>query len=269
MDDTNRRRRQNESPYSAGDPRFNADPAQGRGFSSSSTERYRPAPLITSPTSSRGAGAPTAYSGYYSDPAPSFPAAPPDPIQYQPTYPPDQRQQQTFTPYNTDLMYNVSQRAPQNTVYDSSQQFQPRQPAGMQMLSDVAVPYYPNEPTSTSGPPGLQHQTSSGSSAVYAPHPQAPAERTSLLQQGYSQNMAMGGISNAPDLMAEDGFQPQGPGVEAAYLTYQTALKEIFQNVIDGRLAQASQSLLEVSEWLLGHIGDLGKPLFLLPDCSH
>jgi hypothetical protein len=160
-------------------------------------------------------------------------------------------------------MYNVSQQAPQNTVYDSPQQFQPRQPAGMQMLSDVAVPYFPNEPTSASGPPGLQHHASSGSSAVYPPHQQSPAERTSLLQQGYPQNIAMGGINqNAPDMMEDDDFQPQGPGMEAAYSTYQTALKEIFQNIIDGRLAEASQSLLEVSEWLLGHVGDLGKPLF-------
>lgn len=69
----------------------------------------------------------------------------------------------------------------------------------------------------------------------------------------------MGGMNqNAPDIMEDDDFQPQGPGMEAAYSTYQTALKEIFQNIIDGRLAQASQSLLEVSEWLLGHVGDLG-----------
>lgn len=46
--------------------------------------------------------------------------------------------------------------------------------------------------------------------------------------------------------------------MEAAYTAYQTALKEIFQNIINGRLTDASSSLLEVSEWLLGHVGDLG-----------
>lgn len=61
-----------------------------------------------------------------------------------------------------------------------------------------------------------------------------------------------------PDIMEEDDFQAQGPGMEAAYTAYQTALKEIFQNIINGRLGEASQSLLEVSEWLLGHVGDLG-----------
>jgi hypothetical protein len=167
-------------------------------------------------------------------------------------------------------MYNVSQQAPQSTVYDTPQQFQPRQPAGMQMLSDVAVPYFSTEPTSASGPPGLQHHASSSSSAAYQQHQQSPADRPPLLPQGYPQNMTIGGMpQNAPDVMEDDDFQSQGPGMEAAYTTYQTALKEIFQNIINGRLAEASQSLLEVSEWLLGHIGDLGMPRFFLLGLAH
>ena len=82
--------------------------------------------------------------------------------------------------------------------------------------------------------------------------------------------MAMGGISqNAPGIMDEDDFQAQGPGMEAAYTAYQTALKEIFQNIIHGRLGEASQSLLEVSEWLLGHVGDLGGFSFPITDPSY
>ena len=261
MDDNSRRRRQNEPPYQAQDPRFNADQTQGRGFSSSS-ERYRPAPLATSPSAARGGA--TAYPGYYQDSATSFPTAlPTTTIQYQPGYPQDQRQQPGFTAYNPEMMYNVAQQATPSNVYDSTQQFQARQPAGMQMLSDVAGPYFTNEPTSAPGPPSLQHHTSSSSSNVYQQHQQSPADRTPLLQQGYASNMAMGGIPQAPsEMMEEEEFQPQGPGMEAAYTTYQTALKEIFQNIINGRLGEASQSLLEVSEWLLGHVGDLGRPHF-------
>jgi hypothetical protein len=74
----------------------------------------------------------------------------------------------------------------------------------------------------------------------------------------------MGGIPQGPpEIIEEEDFQAQGPGMEAAYTTYQTALKEIFQNIINGRLAEASSSLLEVSEWLLGHVGDLGTLPFL------
>lgn len=73
----------------------------------------------------------------------------------------------------------------------------------------------------------------------------------------------MGGIPQvAPEIMEEEDFQAQGPGMEAAYTAYQTALKEIFQNIINGRLGEAAQSLLEVSEWLLGHVGDLGAFYF-------
>jgi hypothetical protein len=265
MDDNSRRRRQNEPPYSGSDPRFNAD-TQGRGFSSSSSERYRPAPLTTSPSAARGAGGATAYPGYYQDQASSFPAPlPSNPMQYQPGYAQDQRQQQSFTNYNPDLMYNVAQQGPQNTVYDSTPQFQARQPAAMQMLSDVAAPYFPNEPTSAPGPPGLHHHASSGSS--YQQHQASPADRAPLLQQGYSGAMGIGGMPQpAPEIMEDEDFQAQGPGMEAAYTAYQTALKEIFQNIINGRLTDASSSLLEVSEWLLGHVGDLGKIAFLLFD---
>jgi hypothetical protein len=263
MDDNSRRRRQNEPPYPAQDPRFNAEQSQGRGFSSSSSERYRHTPLTTTPAAARGAGA-TAYPTYYQDPAASFPAAiPPNTMQYQSGYPQDQRQQPGFTAYNPEMMYNVAQQPTPSNVYDTTQQFQTRQPAGMQMISDVAGPYFTNEPSSAPGPPNLQHHASSSSSNVYQQHQQSPADRTPLLQQGYASNMAMGGIPQGPpEMMEEEEFPSQGPGMEAAYTSYQTALKEIFQNVINGRLAEASSSLLEVSEWLLGHVGDLGTPHF-------
>ena len=168
-------------------------------------------------------------------------------------------------------MYNVAQQGSQSSVYDTNPQFQARQPAAMQMLSGVAAPYFPSETTSTPGPPTLQHHASSGSSAVYQQHPQSPADRAApLLQQGYPNSMTMGGISqNTPGIMEEEELQAQGPGIEAAYTTYQTELKEIFQNIVNGRLSEASQSLLDVSEWLLGHVGGLGKFAFLLFDPIH
>ena len=263
MDDNSRRRRQNEPPYPVPDPRFNAETSQDRGFSSSASERYRPTPLTTSPTSARGAAA-TAYPTYYHDPSTSFPATlPPNTLQYQSGYPQDQRQQPGFTTYNPEMMYNVAQQATPSTVYDSTQQFHTRQPAGVQMLSDVAGPYFTNEPTNAPGPPTLQHHGSSNSSNVYQQHQQSPTNRTSILPQGYPSNMPAGGIPQvSPEILEEDDFPPQRPGLEAAYTTYQTALKEIFQNIINGQLAEASTSLLEVSDWLLGRVGDLGTPHF-------
>jgi hypothetical protein len=148
----------------------------------------------------------------------------------------------------------------------STPQFQARQPAAMQMLPDVAVPYFPNEPTSAPAP-GLQHHASSGSSYQKQA---SPGDRAPLLQQNYPGAMGLGGMPQPPpEIMEEEDFQQQFPGMEAAYTAYETALKEIFQNIINGRLADASLSLLEVSEWLLGHVVDLGKFAFLLFDLAH
>jgi hypothetical protein len=185
-------------------------------------------------------------------------------MQYQQGYTQDQRQQQSFASYNPDLMYNVAQQPPQTNPYDTTSQFQPRQPAAMQMLSEVAAPYFPNEQSNPPAAPGLQHHASSAPSAVYQQqHQSSPDNRAPLLQQSYGTGMAMSSIPQvAPEIMEEDDFQAQGPGMEAAYTAYQTALKEIFQNIINGRLGEASLSLLEVSEWLLGHVGDLGKHSF-------
>lgn len=86
-----------------------------------------------------------------------------------------------------------------------------------------------------------------------------------MLQQGYTGAMTMGGMAQpAAEVLDEEEFQVQGAGpgtgneLEHAYTTYQTALKGIFQNIRQGRLAVAAESLLDISEWLLGHVVDLG-----------
>ncbi|TAQ90436.1 hypothetical protein B7494_g1270 [Chlorociboria aeruginascens] len=259
--DNNDRKGQNESPYPAQSHRFNTNPAHDRGLSSSRADRFRPAPLTASPSAS-GRGA-TAYpGGYYQEPGPSFAnPIPTNPLPYQPSsYDQDhQRQQQSFPPYHQEVMYDVAQPPPQTSVYDSNQQFQARQPAGMQMLSDVAAPYFAHEPTSAPVPPGLQHHASSGPSTVYQHHQQSPADRAPLLAQAYPGNMAMGEMPHAAaGVMGEGGFPGQQPGTVEAYTLYQTTLKETFQNIIDGRLREASVSLMEASTWLLGRVRELG-----------
>ncbi|KAL2067845.1 hypothetical protein VTL71DRAFT_15943 [Oculimacula yallundae] len=261
MDDNNRRRRQQEPPYQgSSDPRFVADQSHGRGFSSASADRYRPLPLNTSPSTGRGPAGASAYSGYYPESAAPFPTAlPSNTLQYQPAYAQDQRQQQNFTGYTPDILYNVGQQATQNTAYDPTSQFQARQPTANPMIIDVPPQNgYFQEPNNTPGPPSLQHHASSGSPAVYPQH-NSPADRSApLLHQGYP-NMTMGTMNqNAPDMMEQDDFQSQGQGMEKAYTTYQTALKQIFQDIIEGHLSAAGDSLLQVSDWLLTHVGDLG-----------
>ncbi|KAG9233725.1 hypothetical protein BJ875DRAFT_505217 [Amylocarpus encephaloides] len=262
MDKNSQRRRQNEPPNTGSDPRFHVGPnPQGRGFSHPSTDRVRSAPLTASSSAGHGPGRTgttgTTYSGYYQEPRSSFGAAlPTSTMQYPPGYPQVQRQDQDFVTYSSDLMYSVTQQVPQSEVYDSSQEFHTRQPGSMQMLSDMAPPYIPNE---TNSAPGVQRHASSSSAGVYQQRQESPGYRAPPMpQQGYTGGMTMGSIAqSAQDILKDQHFQ-RGPGMEEAYASYQTALKEIFQNIINGRLAVAGHSLLEVSEWLLGHVGDLG-----------
>jgi len=81
-----------------------------------------------------------------------------------------------------------------------------------------------------------------------------------MIQPGYTAAIPMDAMSqNAPVIMPEAQFATGADDLEAAYRTYQTALTETFQNISNGWLGEASQSLLDVSEWLLGHVEELGR----------
>lgn len=60
------------------------------------------------------------------------------------------------------------------------------------------------------------------------------------------------------DVSLDEQEYPATSGLDEAYASYQTALKEIFQNVTNGILQAASESLLNVSDWLLSHVTELG-----------
>jgi hypothetical protein len=212
------------------------------------------------PSAGRGIGAPASGYGYYSETTSTFPTAlPANTMQYQPEYGPDQRQHQSFTSYSPSMMYNVNQQAPQSAVYETAQHFQHRQPPAMQLLPEAAGPYYAGEPSNTPGAPILQQQQSSSSSTTFQ---QSPADRNPLLQ-GYGGSMVgMSGMTQGhAEVMEEEEYVPAA-GLDEAYSSYQNALKEIFQNIRNGMLIEASSSLLEVSDWLLSHVDELGEPPF-------
>jgi hypothetical protein len=153
-------------------------------------------------------------------------------------------------------MYNASPQTAQSSVYDAAQQFQTRQSTGIPMVPEVPGQFFQNEPASASSASGLQHAASS-SSSMYAPQ-QSPGSRN--LQQGFSSNLTMGGATQgAAEVTAQEGYPPPSEEVTAEYALYQTTLRGTFQNIINGRLSEASQSLSEASEWLINHVEDLGE----------
>lgn len=271
MDDNRGQRRQNELPaHSASNARYHPslhDQSQRRSFAGSHGDRFRPAPLGTSsPAAPRGMSGSASYSTYYQEPAAtafSTTNMSQGPLGYHHSTTdygqPDTRQTQGFAgAYNpTAMIYNVPQGtgSQSNAVYDTSQQFSSRQPAALQMMTtDVAAPYFSGEPTNSAAASAMQAQTgSSGASQVY---------QSAGLQNYSAGGMAsMGGMaaqsSSGQDVRMDEEY-PAAEGLDAAYAAYQSALKAIFQNVQDCSLATASESILSVSEWLLGHVSDLG-----------
>jgi hypothetical protein len=265
MDDPNRQRRnpQNVPPiHAASNTRYSIqDPSQQRrSVAGSSADGYRsaaPAPLTTSPTTARSMGTGT-YGGYYQEPGTAFSGAMPQTaIQYGSDYTPD-RQAQSFGGYNTAaMMYNVPQAGTQSSVYDTTQQFASRQPAALGMLNTTvaAAPYFSNEtPESATGASALQQQAqpSTTSAAVY--------QQNQL--QSYPASMSTVGAipqsTESQDVPMEN-TDYMGTGLEEKWVEYQSALRVVFQNVRNGVLETASESLLNVSNWLLSQVADLGR----------
>lgn len=265
MDDNARRRRQNEPPSGATpNPRYSAhDPnAQRRSYGGRAADnRYRPTPLNTSPSTSRNIGSTAAYSGYYQEPAAAFSTAmSQSAMPYQSEYGQDSRQTQGFSAYNPSMMYNVPQAGTQSTVYDTSQQFPSRQAAGLQMMpADVAAPYFPSEPTNAAAASSLQQQ--GGSSSTSSVYQQSPADQRAMLQTYPSGMASMGGMAqtSAQDQVMEEQDYSTSAEMGEAYEQYQSTLKEIFTNVKLGALQPASESLVNVSDWLLSKVADLGS----------
>ncbi|KAI5461132.1 hypothetical protein BGZ63DRAFT_404030 [Mariannaea sp. PMI_226] len=266
MDDPNQRRRQNEPRVQqASNQRYSLQDIsqQRRSLTGGSSERYRPVPINTSPSAARGIAGAGGYSTYYQEPTASFSTANMSAaaMAYGPEYGADSRQQtQNFGGYNTTatMMYNVPQPSAQTTVYDA-QQFGSRQPTAMQMMTpDVASTYFSSD-TGNAGNSGLQQtgQSSSGATNVY--------------QQSNPLAYAAAGMSNVSAMqqappsaevsMTEDqDYVPDG-ALEEKWVNYQQQLGTIFQDVVNGSLESASETLLSVSNWLLTQVVDLGLNL--------
>ena len=63
----------------------------------------------------------------------------------------------------------------------------------------------------------------------------------------------------APNPEEAEAQDQDNGAFDRAYVQYQEALKQTFENTREGRLAEAGQSLLEISEWLLRAASELGN----------
>lgn len=216
------------------------------------------------------------YGGYgyteqqpaYATPSMHGSAMPTGAIQYQGDYTHDhsrQQQQQAAQPqqqypqYGSNMVYNVGQPAPPQSPYEPVPQYQQRQSAAIEVLStQFGVPQYfaPSEAASA-GVPAVhsQYLAPQVESASYTQ--QSPIGRSSA--QSYPAAMADFNPMVAAQQETEQQNQvPDPASYDDAYNQYQHALKQTFENTRTGRLVEAGQSLLDISEWLLGHAVELG-----------
>ncbi|KAK4191387.1 hypothetical protein QBC35DRAFT_11874 [Podospora australis] len=269
MDDTRGQRRQNDAPsYSRQHhPALQAQAGQDRrAFAGTQRDsRFQATSLSSSPSgAARGMGGSSGYGAYYQDStATSFPttAMSQGAMSYHHSGADygqqDSRQTQSFAgTYNPTMMYNVQQATgAQNAgVYDASQQFSSRQAAGLPMMTDVTAPYFSSEPTNTAATSALQAQAQTSSTPQVYQQPGLHGYSTSSMA-------AIGGMTTqttpATDVRMDEDYQSSG-GLDEAYQSYQSALKGIFKDIRNGSLSTASESLLQVSVWLLGHVVELG-----------
>lgn len=181
-----------------------------------------------------------------------------NPIQFHQDYPQDPQRQQQFPNYTSQMAHNVPQHAQPQSPYDTMPQYQPRQSAAIEVLpTQFGVPpfYNPGDATSASGPTSLSQQYASANFPQQVPYQSGTVDR-SVMSNPYQQTMAE--YSQAQAQPSED--QPEQEEIQDIddYERYQGDLRQINQDISEGKLNEAGPRLLELSRWLLGHVGQLG-----------
>ncbi|KAI9741925.1 MAG: hypothetical protein M1834_000314 [Cirrosporium novae-zelandiae] len=238
---------------------------------SSASDRFRPTSIVSSqtptlnPATGERAGNPSGYSGYgayggYGEQSQYTPQS----MQYQPELQQDtqrqQQQQQQFSPYGPGMMYNVAQQTQQQSPYQPAQQYQPRQSAAIEVLStQFGVPqYFPSGESSAAGVAAVpqQYPTSQFQPTSF---PQQGTLGRSSLPQSYATGMAEYSQMSGSEVLEQQEYGQEGTNYDNAYNQFQDALRQTFDSIKASRLSEASQSLLQISEWLLSNALNLGK----------
>ncbi|KAI3570919.1 hypothetical protein IWW34DRAFT_902305 [Fusarium oxysporum f. sp. albedinis] len=253
MDGLNRLRRQNEPPvHSNPEPvhSFN-DPSQQRYLLSGiSDERYRPASLPANSSTGRGMIAAGSDISFYSELSASF---------YTANMPHIATASEGFDGYNTAAreMYHVGQLSTPSTVYDL-QNFSSRQSPVMQkMPPEVASSYFGSE-TGTSVDPSLR-QSARGPNGPASIHQQSNA--ISYASNSIQRMSTLPQTENVADVSMTDDHNYAEGTLEEKWDRYQRQLGSIFQDIVNGSLESASETLLDVTSWLLSQVADLGLNL--------
>ncbi|KAL8723453.1 MAG: hypothetical protein Q9225_000284 [Loekoesia sp. 1 TL-2023] len=179
-------------------------------------------------------------------------------LQFPPDYSQDQQRSQNFPQYTSQMVYNVPQQPQHRSSYEPVPQYHPRQSASLEVMSNqFGVPsyYHSGEPIGPSGHTSPDQQYASSEFHQNISY-QTPGGSRQTIPTSYPTGMAEYPHSSAQEVAEQP--EPESSAQDEGYDQYQEALRQVFENTSKGRLIEAAHSLLETSEWLLGHVKELG-----------
>ena len=185
--------------------------------------------------------------------------------QYAPRYSPETPNPLPFAPYTSQSLPPSMPQQPQSP-YDPRPRYSPRHDAAaIEVLSTqfgpqpVSQHYGPDDPTNTSGPASLAHQLTAEGYQQPGLFPYQPVMET----RPVSSNYVAAQMDLAQPAAPVSHQQPQGgqggPDQRESLEHYQTQLKQTFGAIHGRRLLEACDMLLQLSEWLLTNVVELGE----------
>ena len=168
---------------------------------------------------------------------------------------------QQYPQYVGPVVYNLGQASQSHPTYAPTPTYEDQARVATEVLSNqfsLQQYYVTAEPTTTGLPAVQTHYVASQTETPRYPH-QSPISRPTI-PQSYDIEMDYSPMGTAhpppqPTLQSSDSM-------EDAFQRYQQQVDVMFQAVIAGRLAEASEEILNISAWLLGNVTKLGEHPF-------
>ncbi|KAJ5778955.1 hypothetical protein N7457_006675 [Penicillium paradoxum] len=165
--------------------------------------------------------------------------------------------------YESSMLYGFGQPGPTQGPFEVVPQYPTRPSAAIDALpNQFAVPqYFAPEESAGSGVAGLSPYLNAQLQPYNQPNPMARPNTTQSFSAPISDFTVIG--SGSMNRLDQSQLEPQNqpsdqPSLEEAIGRYQGILRRTFDQTRAGRLVEAGESLLEISEWLVTNARDLG-----------
>ncbi|KAL8945342.1 MAG: hypothetical protein Q9211_000112 [Gyalolechia sp. 1 TL-2023] len=180
-------------------------------------------------------------------------------MQFPPDYNQGQPRSQNFPQYTSQIVYDVPQQPQARSSYDVVPQYQPRQPASLEIIpNQFDVPSYYQSgvaigPSAQASPDAQYASTQFHPGIPY----QTPGPRGQAIPTVYPASIAEYPHSATQEVV-EQQQEPEGSSYQEELNQYQETVRQVFEHTSQGRLGEAAELLLRMSKWLLSRVKELG-----------